>query len=111
LSGKPENVGDFGYCQGNVRDFDKNQGSVREFHNVWKVGTLILTFAHIVLVIPVFMLDYMTLTLIKYFVMSLKFFLFKRLRLLNTVKNTNSSVVNCQGYVREFHNVWKVGNS
>jgi hypothetical protein len=25
------------------------------------------------------------------------------------VTNTNSSVVNCQGYVREFHNVWKVG--
>jgi hypothetical protein len=29
-------------------------GSVREFHNVWKVGTFILTFAHIVVAIPVF---------------------------------------------------------
>jgi hypothetical protein len=27
---------------------------VSEFHNVWKVGTLILTFAHIVVAIPVF---------------------------------------------------------
>jgi hypothetical protein len=80
LSGKPGNVRDFGNCQGNVRDYDKSQGSVREFHNVWKVGTLILTFAHIVVAIPVFMLDYMTLTLIKYFVKSLKFVLFKRLR-------------------------------
>jgi hypothetical protein len=25
------------------------------------------------------------------------------------VTNTNSSVVNCQGYVGEFHIVWKVG--
>jgi hypothetical protein len=55
-------------------------GSVREFHSVWKMGTLILTFAHIVVAIPVFMLDYMTLTLIKYFVKSLKFASFKRLR-------------------------------
>jgi hypothetical protein len=37
-----------------VRDYDKSQGSVGEFHNVWKVGTLILTFAHIVVAIPVF---------------------------------------------------------
>jgi hypothetical protein len=52
--GKPRNVRDFGYCQGNVRNYDKSQGNVREFHNVWKVGTLILTFAHIVVVMSVF---------------------------------------------------------
>jgi hypothetical protein len=58
FSGKPGNVRDFGYCQGNVRDYDKSQGNVKgvsgEFHNVWEVGTLILTFAHIVVAIPVF---------------------------------------------------------
>jgi hypothetical protein len=31
----------------------RGQGSVREFHNVWQVGTHILTFAHIVVAIPV----------------------------------------------------------
>jgi hypothetical protein len=80
FSGKPGNVKDFGYCQGNVRDYDerksgKCQGSVREFHYVWKVGTFILTFAPIVVAIPVFSI----LTLIKYFVKSLKFVSFKRL--------------------------------
>jgi hypothetical protein len=43
FSGKPGNVRDFGYCQGNVRDYDKSQGSVGEFHNVWKVGTLLVS--------------------------------------------------------------------
>jgi hypothetical protein len=85
LSGKPGDVRDFGYCQGNVRDYDASQGSVREFHNVWKVGTLILTFAHIDVTIPVFRLDDMILTLIKFFVKSLKFVLFKRLRYLITL--------------------------
>jgi hypothetical protein len=54
FSGKPGNVSDFDYLQGNVRDYDKSRGNVREFHNVWKVGTLILTCAHIVVAIPVF---------------------------------------------------------
>jgi hypothetical protein len=55
---KSGNVRDFGCGQGNVRDYDKIQGNVRgvlgEFHNVWEVGTLILTFAHILVAIPVF---------------------------------------------------------
>jgi hypothetical protein len=54
FSGKPGNVRDFDYYQGNVRNYDKCQGSVGEFHNVWKVGTLILTFAHIIVAKPVF---------------------------------------------------------
>jgi hypothetical protein len=54
FSGNPGNVRDFGYCQGNVMGCDESQGSVREFHNIWKVGTLILTFAHNVVAIPVF---------------------------------------------------------
>jgi hypothetical protein len=44
FSGKPGNVREFGYCQGNVG----------EFHIVWNVGTLIPTFAHIVVAILVF---------------------------------------------------------
>jgi hypothetical protein len=80
FSGKPGNVREFFYCQENVRDYDKSQGSVQEFRSVWKIGTFLLTFAHIVVAIPVFMLDYMTLTLIRYFVKSLKFASFKGLR-------------------------------
>jgi hypothetical protein len=44
-------VGEMSGIMIKVRKF---QGSIREFHNVWKVGTLILTFAHIVVAIPVF---------------------------------------------------------
>jgi hypothetical protein len=51
----------------------KCQGSVREFHNVWKVGTLILTFAHIVVAIPVFSMTNIN-------QISLKFVSFKRPR-------------------------------
>jgi hypothetical protein len=62
-----------------VRNYYKSQRNVRgvsEFHNVWKVGTFILTFTHIVVAIPVLSMAQVN----QNFVKSLKLISFKRLR-------------------------------